>query len=619
MSETQNADHDEALAKTIKAIMPDVEVEVRHYHQAEHFSELWEWVGEFGKRPPCLVVVATDDVLKGQGTSETSLGNLDPWTAVDAWALAIASTEIRTRILILDLRLDPRTEETPGARRGLMESLAGRISVFHPTRPATSFVDDFSTTLKSLAGEKDTPCWRGLDGKALFRELYGSIPLTDRGSHHDCSNTLGAMIMLAGLHPSASTIKASPYSENPKAQAALSLVNALLVLPRKVGAGGTANVENSDPAAGLRALVSDGKVAPIEATLVDDRHEQGYGWVLSKVLGRIVAKPKGLVCRQGVLDFAGEKDGALGYKQDEAIRVLGKKAPDNIGSLLFAFDADVLFLDLMLWSGNKSEERKNALENYVKLAEEFLTGIKGDTNSPDPLCQALAAAPESHRALARLPLLLARLDPALPIVLFSSTQHRSVIQLLRDQPNIITDFSKPYIGGDDHDAADPDVVLTGLKQALDEVAAMVEVRRVWKNACKEWSPYDGLWNPGYAHNRLPGVWPPVKLKDELPAIWLRNEWLASALQKDYVTAATSAWQFLYRCLGPTRLAYLEKQENIDLHLSKIKRARGLPLVVLNRDVTQVRREIAIHIAECMIELFKVLSRGSQSEPDSQND
>jgi hypothetical protein len=165
--------------------------------------------------------------------------------------------------------------------------------------------------------------------------------------------------------------------------------------------------------------------------------------------------------------------------------------PDNVLP-----EFDILFLDLRLyqddtvvdlpwvprlrkllaknsdrWTANLSADKRSAVQKLQKglsLAQK----ARVDPRS--------ALAGETHWELALLPIALSLADPSLPIVLFSSTRQRPVMELLQPFLNIGTHFSKPaitgYTGDRDVGAGTP---LRDLKAAIRDALVLHETRFLW--------------------------------------------------------------------------------------------------------------------------------------------
>lgn len=172
---------------------------------------------------------------------------------------------------------------------------------------------------------------------------------------------------------------------------------------------------------------------------------------------------------------------------------------------------DVLLLDLRLHQGQSLAEEATYFEKLLKCAEQCCENDtrnnagQGSPNEPahsqsvrhlpwpgfnrdelglmkDWVQDARAGKapredPRYHRALTLLPRLIALTDCSLPIVLFSSTGRREILELLKPYGNIITAFEKPRL------AAIPDPAIAGhtagqFRDAIEAALALVSGRRL---------------------------------------------------------------------------------------------------------------------------------------------
>lgn len=98
----------------------------------------------------------------------------------------------------------------------------------------------------------------------------------------------------------------------------------------------------------------------------------------------------------------------------------------------------ILFLDLRLYAG-EPELREQYLQRLRHMAERHLPGLDG--------------LDDTLGELIWLPAALAKANPRLPIILFSTTNRKEVLERLEPYPNIVGSFSKPSLsllleGGD---------------------------------------------------------------------------------------------------------------------------------------------------------------------------
>lgn len=122
------------------------------------------------------------------------------------------------------------------------------------------------------------------------------------------------------------------------------------------------------------------------------------------------------------------------------------------------WDNAIVFLDLRLFGTRSSSEDANFLGSLLELARQLPNSEGEALNLPWPgferkelelITRSLRRGRQGtegyHRALTLLPRLLAIAYPTLPIIIFSSTRQRAIIEALQPYGNIITDFHKPYL------------------------------------------------------------------------------------------------------------------------------------------------------------------------------
>jgi hypothetical protein len=193
-------------------------------------------------------------------------------------------------------------------------------------------------------------------------------------------------------------------------------------------------------------------------------------------------------------------------------RVFGKKSimvsdTDMLPGDLPNFD--VLFLDLRLHGIGKSDEVRSKeklwVETLISIHRTWSAGfgisqvqrnaLHGALTSAvalaeTPISEASSAGGSRFAYLALLPILISICDPTVPIIIFSSTQQREVVELMAPFPNIIVKFAKPSLSGyfeEDRDA------LAGagrrLQASLNQALELHEKRVLWEiSACFALSP-----------------------------------------------------------------------------------------------------------------------------------
>jgi len=145
---------------------------------------------------------------------------------------------------------------------------------------------------------------------------------------------------------------------------------------------------------------------------------------------------------------------------------------------------DVLLLDLRLFNPDAPrgvEKRREFFNRLVGL------GAENADHSHRQLVQDLvrsarkmlegSSSQRSIDYLALLPVLLALADPSLPIVIFSSTRQRDVIENFARFPNIITTFAKPVVSGYETDRTG---YIRRLRLALVRALRLHENRALWR-------------------------------------------------------------------------------------------------------------------------------------------
>jgi len=207
--------------------------------------------------------------------------------------------------------------------------------------------------------------------------------------------------------------------------------------------------------------------------LLDDLHELGWADFLRLVIG--LDKTSGRLI--ATADPDASKFGPRGDQrllellQDESGRL---RVNQGIELCPGAEDA-ILFLDLRLFNMRTVGEEMEFFRSLLKLAEQVRDDKGNLTHLPwrgftshelqsvaDCIFRRSVESENYFVALTMLPRLLALVDPKLPIILFSSTGQRRVMEALKGYDSIITEFSKPrfwieangYVLGETRDCFD---------------------------------------------------------------------------------------------------------------------------------------------------------------------
>jgi hypothetical protein len=231
-----------------------------------------------------------------------------------------------------------------------------------------------------------------------------------------------------------------------------------------------------------------GRRANLNFLLVDDQFTLGY----HHILGYLIFG-SGYVPEQARSDATGWE-----FKLDGLGVLRCTAATESLLNLLEAFgpitdwtaprmlnaNCDVLLLDLRLWPAEPSgEARRRLMKRLVGVCEKLSFHSLEDPQVMSSLACARRIANGDDcseiEALVLLPLLLSHFDPSLPIVLFSSSQQRAVLEMVSTRPNIVTTFSKPMLG-DDAGTHDASTFAGNLYQAITRAIELHEIRIIWE-------------------------------------------------------------------------------------------------------------------------------------------
>lgn len=605
------------ILKTVINLISGETNQVFSYADKDDFEKLWTLVFDFDSNKPLIVI----DTGFPSSDKKDSDDNFSTWVSSLAWAVTFSchlKQQEKNMPIVHILNLS--SLKTNVWQQELV--YGSFIRFYSPEKDKgcdflKAFVDGI---LKEPNADTDTnkesPAF-----KEFWNKLCQNAAKVSDGpeSNHNVSNQIGALLLCAAIsNPTDDEwdFTKDKLFHSAAAQMVWTLTRSLFPSTKvfcpffqKAGAGGSLS----------SAFFPQEK--KVKVVLVDDRHDEGYAWFLTKALGDGAE----VTSRKGVFEDGTQYD----HEISDPKNVLGTELNFPSDPPRIFSDMDVLFLDLRLWKPNDDNKEKT-LKKYKELAKKILENLP-ESDKKTPACDRLGALlkdscengenPNSYKDLAILPLMLTVIDPALPIILFSSTQHRSVIQAVRDCPNVITDFSKPYLGGPDRDASDPGILLKDLEVAVNRALKMVEIRQVWRKAVTQWNG-QSLKELNWSDN-----WPKMEendLKNHHPLIWLRTQWLPLAQQGHYALAATLPWSYLRSVLGDTRLAILAKDllhsdghsdiVTTDLHSSaknclKLIYAtyHSFPLqlkTVKETEIPRIERELAIAAGFAFVQLIK---------------
>lgn len=202
----------------------------------------------------------------------------------------------------------------------------------------------------------------------------------------------------------------------------------------------------------------------IHIILIDDQYKHGWDEVLQIALD----VEKRVDVKENII---ASKDDIILKAFDSAEVLLQKieSLKESIYEKRFAFSInnhnhpEILFLDLRLFAGDKIEEEKAFFERLLSVTKHYLSNSSANLPWPSISAsdiEAIDCCIQNHdrsrklqdenyiSALTLLPRLLALIDPSLPIIVFSSTGRRDVINKFKEYGNIVTLIDKPKFSVD---------------------------------------------------------------------------------------------------------------------------------------------------------------------------
>lgn len=374
--------------------------------------------------------------------SDSSLpGLLDFITPLD-WALAMTLESARrkrigteTDALPIVAIIDFHSHERPGSFTTAI-SLALREALPHVKvfSPFDCYGRDFLAQSKFLnLSPMDSIRISRLNFSQLNALRQAWLGYTAKsGDHHDINNIVGVQILHAAYGIKTPEIK-TPESVS-GAQSALGQVIRWL--------GFASDITLDAPAQVLKDC---------DIYLLDDRAEDG--WL--QVLGLHMEKPSsGLYFSTDPMTLLAEVTDLPGSQSPDWTVFSGDRAVESAHVLSPDRRASILMIDLWLFVSGRQEEddffralSAAILKKYSEDAsDKLINSVRADAcKVKDALAKGakIAGQPDYERFLTLLPRFVACLDYKLPIILFSSTGKRSVVDLLRDYRNIITCVPKP--------------------------------------------------------------------------------------------------------------------------------------------------------------------------------
>jgi hypothetical protein len=436
---------------------PTPDIAVFDYSCAADFSQLWSFQNIAAKR--ILLIwshTAADSDLSPINAAEC-LSPVD-WAVCFA-AQKRAAPECWPEVMVLDVQ-----SALHGAVPSVVHFNALKPDQLPWLRVETHIeLDRILGWLGASAARDRARCTSAL--RQFLRRIR--LDLTDVNGNtnydrHAISNIIGPMILRGRV--SNHTLHSA---------ALLRLLDAcdLVAADQAVRDGGVVDIDQPR-LAGHETGICEG----LQILLLDDQADHGWAdWVRESLPGASVLATKDptplLRDVQQQLDDDGSRD--LRYRLALPGLDEGKQ--------------QVLLLDLRLFSGNPEGERIFYKESLLPLVERFID--RDDlawpcfSSSDARFLAALDAvkvgklaieSAEYHEVLTWLPRVLAQVDLALPIILFSSTGRRSIERALASYRNVILGFEKPRFF-DSHSKSAQFAMATesGLMRAIKDAEAVL--------------------------------------------------------------------------------------------------------------------------------------------------
>ena len=420
----------------------------------EDFSWLWQldddllaWL----ENGPRTIVLVWDGMPTGIGARVVNVA--DSLTAID-WAVALSLRCGRRmlarkngstwQLIILDLTSE---KHALAENVRLFASLCngGLLPWIQVHRPNSA--EAFLNGIQAVAGSR-----RNEEMVEMLRTLWSSLIVRPSASRHAIANLVGPRVLLGtiGTQDGDAPRENAVTAADTLTIAALdSLLAALDLVPDRR--------EHLLSTAWIGRNVWSDEVDTF--VLLDDMHDLGWMAFLERALD--VSTPGDPSKTEGarVRAFADPAAQIFGSNGEASIVDLLEKSLRTGERLsLCGSYREVLFLDLRLFTRQGIESEVSFIRRLVDLALDLRN--RGQSLPwPGFAEEELAAVnrwllapkeehPDYHVALTFFPRLLALADPWLPIMLFSSTGRREIVERLRPYENIVLDFEKPRFFGD---------------------------------------------------------------------------------------------------------------------------------------------------------------------------
>jgi hypothetical protein len=419
------------------------------YDYAADFDELWRM--EFSA--DTVVVVYT----RTPGDERVSPVDTAQFLSPLIWALCAKSTRALRRVAILSQ--GDRHTATSGLQPYFDLLRSETVPWLRIAQPHDLEFENQATLARSLGVHGDPP--DKVAGEDAIAALLNVLRqrLTDSSSpddRHAISNLVGPFLLL-GRQPT--SVGGTGRTE----------ADHISALHRVLITCGLLNIDT--PTAPVVETTRLSVPAGARLFILDDQWRHGWGeWVCSQIAGAVFGAPP--VIEDGWTRLTSAASPITVFASADPASLLGSSVtPGPLrlfpGQRDMRFEltmdgepdaADILLLDLRLFAGGGTRERA-LTRDLVELCRKF-TGDRdrawpGFRKSELDEIQAWAGASADHRvdgavatkARGLLGRLAALTDLSLPIVLFSSTADRDLIEQFKNYGNVITTFHKPRTFG----------------------------------------------------------------------------------------------------------------------------------------------------------------------------
>ena len=492
------------------------------YSYHENFNTLWcvdddsgmafyGLIASLGNNSKEDIVVIWDDIPSGTtGSVNTSL-YLTPIDWAVAFSLAACKLDVKPdfRISIIDLNSDSAAS-APAVRfikeypnRDIMSMPWIRVVRPLPPKDGNTLKErDIRDVIGALLGTPagsnfntlyETYAANSSQNVEVVKSIWRAnlVKTSNPDDHHAIANLLGPML-LAGDN--------SSVSSSANVTALRYLMKEMGLFP-KVEDNSLVKIQDQ-----LKRLTDNLKNQKVKLLLLDDQWQDGWGSAICSLLSD---DHKCEIDEDKVKDHASKfveigKDHGFVVKASSSPLWLLPKNENTIfdGDKRFKLRLDgeddyqeIICLDLRLFSGKDTQQEADFFKKLIKIAE-GKNKTADDTNklpwpeiTQDELVRVTAWVGDKENrtredanyitALSLFPRILALTDLSIPIVVFSSTGRRDILEILKPYGNIITIFDKPRLSADIPD----DIALLTKEKFIEAMEAAFKIL-IGRTACK---------------------------------------------------------------------------------------------------------------------------------------